>query len=82
MAAVDINGRTVKAGRIGDIQRVKNQEGTGKAAKEYSHIRVQLEDGTEMSLLLTDSELKRCVERAKKNPEDLPRVSWLRDLLD
>lgn len=72
----------IKAKRIGDMQKVFNKNPHWAALSEYNHIRVQLADGTELSLLLTDKEVQRGIERAEKNPEDLPKVSWLRDILD
>jgi len=73
---------STKAKRIGDVQRVINKNPHWAALSEYNHIRIQFPDGCERSLLLTDNELKRALERADKNPEDLPKVSWLRDILD
>jgi hypothetical protein len=32
--------------------------------------------------MLTDKELLKGIERAKKNPEDCPKVSVLRDIFD
>lgn len=80
--AKNIKGKAVKAKRIGDLQKVENQKKYPSAALEYNHIRVQLEDGREIHLLFTDKEVARADERAKKNPEDLPKTSWLRDILD
>jgi hypothetical protein len=71
-----------KAKRIGDIKTVKNTKKHWAANSQYSHLRAQFTDGYEVHLLFTDAEIKRAIERAKKNPEDCPRVSWLRDLLD
>lgn len=80
--AKSINGDIIKAGRLGDLQEVLNQDKLPAAAKKYSHLRVQLPSGEETSLLFTDYEIKKAIERAKKNPEDLPQVGWLRDLFD
>lgn len=71
-----------KAKRIADVQKVLNTKPHWAALAEYNHIRVQMPDGEEISLLLTDKELLKAKERAIKNPEDLPKVSWLRDILD
>jgi len=73
---------TQKAKRIADVQKVQNKNPHWAACKEYNHIRVQFPDGTERSLLLTDSEVLRGLERAKKNPEDILKVSWIRDIFD
>lgn len=74
--------KSIKAKRIGDLQEVVNTNPKFGAAAEYNHLRVQLPDGKEIHLLLTDHELKRAIDRAEKNPEDLPKVSWLRDIID
>jgi len=73
---------SVKAKRIGDLQKVLNKKPHWAALTEYNHIRIQFPDGCEHSLLLTDTELKRALARADKNTEDLPKVSWLRDVID
>lgn len=70
------------AKRIGDIQVVENKDKHFAANSEYFHIRVQKEDGEEISLLFTERELSVAKERARKNPEDLPKVGFFRDLFD
>lgn len=80
--AVGIQGGKIKTRRIADVQRVFNQCKRPAAAAEYNHLRVQLEDGAEVHLMFTDNELQRAMDRAKKNPEDCPKVSVLRDLFD
>ena len=80
--AKDKSGRTVMGGRIGDIQQVKNIEPRLNANLDYYHVRVQGKNGKEFSLLLTAHELKRATKRALTNPEDLPKVRWLRNLFD
>jgi hypothetical protein len=72
----------MKAKRIADVQKVLNKNPHWAALAEYNHIRIQFPNGCEKSLLLTDFEIKRALERAEKNPEDLPKVSWIRDILD
>jgi hypothetical protein len=72
----------LKAKRLGDLQRVFNKNPHWAALAEYNHIRVQFPNGEEKSLLFTDKEIQKALERAEKNPEDLPKVSWLRDLVD
>jgi hypothetical protein len=72
----------LKAKRIGDVQRVLNKNPHWAALSEYNHIRVQFNDGSEKSLLLTDKEVQRALDRAQKNIEDLPKVSWFRDIID
>ncbi len=72
----------MNAKRIGDVQTVENTQKHQLANDKYSFIRVQLETGEEVPLLLTDRELKIAAKRAQKNPEDLPRVSKLRNIFD
>jgi len=67
--------------RIADLQRIKNQKKFSAAAKTYNHIRVEL-NGENVSLLFTDDEIAKALNRADKNPEDLLEVSWFRDALD
>ena len=80
--AKGIKGNAIKAKRIADVQKVLNTLKHPAAAEKYNHIRVQLEDGKEVHLLFTDSEMQRAMDRAKKNPEDCPKVSLLRDIFD
>lgn len=80
--AKGIKGNKIKAKRIADMQTVVNQLPHPAAAAKYNHVRVQLEDGTEVHMLFTDAEVKKAIERAKKNAEDCPSVSLFRDILD
>jgi hypothetical protein len=80
--AQGLKGNKIKAKRIGDMQKVLNNLAHPAAAAKYNHVRVQLEDGKEVHMLFTDSEIQKAVERAKKNPEDCPAVSIFRDILD
>lgn len=68
--------------RIGDLTVVKNKNKHRLAKDKYFHVRLQKECGEETSALFTEKEIERALQRAKKNPEDLPKVSFLRDLLD
>jgi len=68
--------------RIGDVKTVENTKKHFAANKQYNYIRVELENGKELQLLFTDNEMKRAIIRAEKNPEDLPKVNVIRDLLD
>jgi hypothetical protein len=72
----------MKAERLGDLQVVDNKNPHWKAASKYNHIRMEFPNGEEKSLLFTDNEIRKALIRASKNPEDIPKVSWLRDLLD
>ena len=74
--------KKVSGKRIGDLQLVENMLKKPAAAEKYNHIRIQFPDGEERHLLFTDREIRVALERADKNPEDLPKVSWLRDLFD
>ena len=80
--AVGLKGNKIKAKRIADLQKVLNQAKHPAAAAKYNHIRVQLEDGKEVHMLFTDSEIQKAVDRAKKNPEDCPSLSVFRDIFD
>jgi hypothetical protein len=72
----------MKAKRLGDLQIVDNKNPHWKAARKYNHLRVQFPNGDEKSLLFTDREIQNALDRAVKNPEDILKVSWLRDLFD
>lgn len=72
----------MNAKRIGDVQIVPNTKKHQLANEKYNFIRVQREDGKEISLLFTDREIAIAVARAQKNPEDLPKVSKLRNIFD
>jgi hypothetical protein len=80
--AKGIEGSKIKAKRIADVQTVLNTCKRPAAAAKYNHFRIQLEDGKEYHVMLTDNELMKGLERAKKNPEDCPDVSLIRDILD
>lgn len=80
--AKGLKGNKIKAKRIADVQKVLNTCKHPAAAAKYNHFRIQLEDGTEHHVMLTDSELLKGLDRAKKNPEDCPDVSVIRDILD
>ena len=70
------------AKRIGDVLIVENSNKITNADSEYYYIRVQMPDGKELPLMFTDTEFNVGIERAEKNSEDVPKVSWLTDLLD
>lgn len=83
-------GRKARAGRIGDAKLVRNllsmedalNRKRMEAADCWYHLRVQFEGGQEKDLLFTRFEIARAMKRAKENPEDIPKVSVLRNLLD
>ena len=68
--------------RMGDVVSVENTERRFGAAPVYLYLRVQLETGEEVPLLFTDFEMVQAMNRAKANTEDLPKVSWVRNILD
>ena len=55
---------------FGFIHWVQNLDKKTSSASLYWRVLVKGENGLE-TLLLTESELKRCRERAAKNPEDV-----------
>ena len=68
--------------KMGRLIRVVNQNKRSAANKWYWSIPVENADGgRERTILLTDKELKRAEERARKNPEDLPKMGLIWDLL-
>lgn len=72
----------MKSKRLGDLQVVDNKNPHWKALSKYNHIRMQFPNGEEKSLLFTDKEIERALDRARKNPEDILPVSWIRDFFD
>lgn len=66
---------------IADIQEVVNSDKLPMAAKKYNHIVVVINDKP-VNLLFTDNVLLRALKRAENNPEDLPEISWIEDILD
>ena len=70
------------AKRIGDVLIVENSNKITNADSEYYYIRVQMPDGRELPLMFTDTEFNVGIERAEKNSEDVPKVSWLNYLLE
>jgi len=90
MAISKRTGKKAKAGRIGDVRVVKNLLSVAAATDlskiqrddHWYHLRVQFERGQEADLLFTNAEVARALRRAKDNPEDVPSVSRIRDMLD
>jgi len=66
---------------LADMQLTPNWEKNPAAAKYYNHIIVYV-DKKPMHLLFTDNDIKVALKRAGRNPEDLPQVSWIYDLVD
>ena len=70
----------VKAGRL---LRVWNRLKKSAAKRWYWSIAVEDADGgNERTLLFTDKEIARAEDRARKNPEDLPKKGLFWNLLD
>jgi len=67
--------------RIADMQTVINKNKLPAAANKYNHIRVDFKD-LDIHLLFTDNDIKSAIKRAERNPEDLPQINWIRDILD
>ena len=66
---------------LADLQIVKNIDKYPSALKKYNHIIVYIK-GKKRNLLFTDNDVKIALDRAGKNPEDLPSVSWFTDIID
>lgn len=85
-----LKGEPVAHGRIGDVRVVKNltsrHDGRPGAKRDddayWFALRVQLPNGRETSLLLSAAEMAAAIDRARKNPEDVPHTGAVRDLLD
>jgi|TARA_E500000318_G_scaffold22530_1_gene22949 hypothetical protein len=68
--------------RNGKIQLVENKERKFGAAEEYFAVWVENTKGKEYPLLFTDRELRVAIDRAEKNPEDIPVKGFFTDLFD
>ena len=78
--ALKIDDASAKAGRL---IRVYNKMKKSAANRSYYSVWVEDADGSnERCLLFTEKELARAEDRAKKNPEDLPKKSFLASLID
>lgn len=98
MAKDITNKKEVSGGRLADIVAVYNQNPHPLAAEVYFHIRAQADEiiceilkshpelkipqNSELNFLFTLNDLKEALVRSQKNIEDIPKVHWLRDLLD
>ena len=65
---------------LADLQTV-NIDGYPSALKKYNHIVVYIKR-QRLDLLFTDKDIKVALDRAGKNPEDLPKVSWFTNIFD
>lgn len=68
--------------KMGRAMLVKNKGRKARAAEEYYSIKIEFENGNETYILLTRFEMGRALERADRNPEDVAKVSKLRNLID
>ena len=62
--------------KFGALHRTQNLDQKSGANEAYWRLLIKDEKGAYETLLITDHELKRCRDRAKKNPEDLVVVTW------
>jgi hypothetical protein len=80
--------------KMGELVRVENKERRFGANDHYYCCKLQngdtplklgdttLEPDEEAYLLFTEHQLEVALVRSTKNPEDIAKVGWLRDLLD
>jgi len=78
--AIILNDETVKEGHIIKVYN-KNRPKFSNAKRSYYCIWVQKDD-KEFPIMLTERELNIAIDRAKKNPEDIPQKSFITDILD
>jgi hypothetical protein len=79
------NSLGVSLGLLGKPFRVTNLKKKFGSNSEYWGLQIEWGDGKEEVLLITDFELSRMRERAKKNPEDVAKFlgdHFSRDLVD
>jgi hypothetical protein len=76
--AASPEGKEIKAGDLGEVVEVKTEGKKGSKNTKFLHVRVTLQSGEEKDLLFTEHEIKRAIDRAKKNPKDVPtQACWL-----
>lgn len=61
---------------FGRIKIIYNKEASASSKPVYNAICVQNELGEYETLLLTESDLERLRDRARKNPEDCIALTW------
>ena len=66
----------------GNILLVENKDKKFGAADEYYAVWVENTKGKEFPLLFTERELNIAIDRAEKNPEDIPKKGFFTDLFD
>ena len=77
--AIKIDESTVKNG---NIFRIVNTEKKSAANKFYWFTYVQLPDGSEVPVMLSEKEFERIKSRACKNSEDVPSKNFIVDMMD
>ena len=68
-----------------NLKKVVNKDRKLGAASEYYAVWVKDDKGTDIPLLFTQRELIQAMDRAKANPEDMPRTSiwdWINNLFN
>jgi hypothetical protein len=70
------------AKRIGDLQEVTNKGRKFGSALKYFYVRLQSPNGEEKEYLFTENEVLKAEQRARINPEDLLKISKIRDFVD
>ena len=80
MAELINKEETVAKGHILCVSNTKKAK-LSNAKDQYFVIHCE-SMGEEFPIMLTKRELDVAINRAKKNPEDIPQKSWLRDLFD
>jgi len=68
--------------RNGNILLVENKDKKFGAADQYYAVWVENTKGKEFPLLITERELNIAIDRAEKNPEDIPKKGFFTDLYD
>ena len=61
---------------LGKITKVKNVSKKGNSSFDYNCLTLVSQDDSLIRLLLTDTEMKRFMNRAQKNDKDLPELTW------
>lgn len=72
-------------GRIGDAVLIENMSKKFGANKTYYLVRLQMPDGEEVDAMFTEDQIDTAIDRAKANPEDVPKntiIDKVRDALD
>jgi hypothetical protein len=75
-----LDNETVTAGRILKVWNEKRPKFSNEN-KLYYVIHAE-RDGEEFPIMLTENELQRAIRRAERNPEDVPKKSFLNDIFD